>query len=139
MEAGGTACSAAASCSPAVTVGKRVSGTNDLKSRDYLILAVLRDGCYLTGTRRDLSEGRYHWGGFQLWLLDNGRGMIGKFVGKDSHNHINRGIWLWAHDVQGLYTLADWAASKGGYSFDLSEFKQGLNGALAASNTYQLP
>jgi hypothetical protein len=119
-------------------VGTHVSGTNDLKSRNYLILAVLRDRCYLTGTWRDLSEGRYHWGGFQLWLLDNGRGMAGKFVGKDSKNHINHGIWLWAHTEQGLYELADWAASKGGYSFDLARFKHGLDVALNGQNKNQI-
>lgn len=111
-------------------VGSRVSGTNNLRSPDYVILGVFRDDCYLTGTWRDLSEGRYHWGGFQLWFLDNGLGMAGKFVGKDSRNHINHGIWLWARSEKGLYSLADWAASEGGYSFELVEFKKGLDAAL---------
>jgi hypothetical protein len=112
-------------------VGNRVAGVNTSRSRDYQILAVLRDDSYLTGTWRDFSEGRYHWGGFQLWWLDNGRGLVGKFVGKDSRNHINHGIWLWARKKDDLYRLADWTCSKGGYAFDISDFKSGLDAALA--------
>ena len=111
-------------------IGSRVAGANVMKSRDYAIIAVLRDGSYLTGTWRDLSEGRYHWGGFQLWWLDSGRGMVGKFVGKDSRNHINHGMWLWARSEVGLHKLAEWAATKGGYTFDLETFQRGLDVAL---------
>ena len=111
-------------------IGNRIAGANESKSRDYVIVAILRDGSYLTGTWRDFSEGRYHWGGFQLWWLDSGKGMVGKFVGKDSRNHINHGMWLWARSEYGLYHLAEWAAAKGGYIFDITAFKCGLDAAL---------
>jgi hypothetical protein len=113
--------------------GSRVTGSNVRASRDYIILGVLRDGCYLTGTWRDLSEDRYHWGGFQLWWLDSGAGMVGKFVGKDSKNHINHGIWLWSRTEGGLYNLIDWAAGKGGYKFDSAKFRTELDYALAVN------
>lgn len=111
-------------------IGNRVAGANEQKSRDYVIIGVLRNDSYLTGTWRDFSERRYHWGGFQLWWLDSGSGMVGKFIGKDSRNHINHGMWLWARSENGLYELADWAATRGGYGFDVVMFKCGLDAAI---------
>lgn len=55
-----------------------------------------------------------------------------------SDNDVNHGIWPWAHSRQRLYELADWAA-KGAYSFDLAEFKSGLDAALAAGSPHQVP
>lgn len=113
-------------------VGSRVTGSNNRASRDYIILGVLRDGCYLTGTWRDLSADRYHWGGFQLWWLNDGAGMVGKFVGKDSKNHINHGIWLWSRAEYGLDNLVDWAADTGGYRINSEQLKSELHAALAS-------
>ena len=56
--------------------------------------------------------------------------MVGKFAGKDSHNHINHGIWLWARTEGGLYSIADWAATNGGYVSDASELKSRLDAAV---------
>jgi len=115
-------------------VGSRVTGVNVRESRDYIILGTLRDGSYFTGTWRDVSRDRYHWGGFQLWWLDSGQGMVGKFVGKDSRNHVNHGIWLWCRSEEGLYNLADWAASRGGYRVDAAYLKAGLDAARQSTH-----
>jgi len=57
--------------------------------------------------------------------------MVGKFVGKDSRNHINHGVWLWARRAERLHDLASWAADAGGYEFDTQAFTEGINEALA--------
>ena len=44
-------------------VGSRVAGVNAIKSRNYIIWAVLKDSSCLTGTWRNSIDGRYNWGG----------------------------------------------------------------------------
>lgn len=111
-------------------VGERVIGSDRAKGNEYVISATLQAGQFLTGTWHDSSNGRYQWGGFQLCWGDDGSGMVGKFVGKDSQNHINHGIWLWARNVEDLPRLADWAATSGGYQFESALFIRALNSAL---------
>jgi hypothetical protein len=112
-------------------IAKRVFGVTVASSRDYRISGIFQDGKYFTGTWRDSSRGRYHWGGFQLCWLDNGRGMVGKFIGKDSENHVNHGIWLWTRDEADLIKLLHWAGARGGYSFSKESMSKGLRSALA--------
>lgn len=103
-----------------------------------MILGTLQAEFYLTGTWRDLSEDGYHWGAFQLWWHPNARGMVGKFAGKGSDNHIDHGIWLWVRDSQKpddkqrLYDLVNWAADKekGGYLLDAAGVRQELRRLL---------
>jgi hypothetical protein len=118
-------------------IGKRVFGVTVASRRDYRISGIFQDGKYLTGTWRDSSKGRYHWGGFQLCWLDNGRGMVGKFVGKDSENHINHGIWLWTRDEANLPGLLAWASTRGGYSFDKDRMLKALRRALTKQHLHQ--
>jgi hypothetical protein len=97
-----------------------------------VIPGTLRDNSYFTGTWQDLSGDRYHWGAFQLWWHSKEeRGMVGKFVGKGSDNHIDHGIWLWARDERKLCDLADWAVSKG-YSLDTVSVRAELGSLLRA-------
>lgn len=73
-------------------------------------------------------------GGFQLYWSDDGHGMVGKFVGKDSQNHINHGIWIWARDMDALSDLAYWAATAGGYEFDSAKFIEVLNSVVGQAS-----
>jgi hypothetical protein len=116
-------------------VGDRVIGSDATKGRNYVVSATLRDGKFLTGTWHDFSNSRYQWGGFQLCWDDEGSGMVGKFVGKDSRNHINHGVWLWARRAESLRDLASWAADAGGYEFDTQAFTEGIKEALAAGSS----
>jgi len=95
-------------------IGSRVTGTSAYKNGDFVILAALRDGSTLTGEWRNFSDGSYHWGAFQILWLDNGLGMVGKFVGKDSAGHVNHGLWLWARNADRVRKVAEWAATQGG-------------------------
>lgn len=108
------------------TVGDRVIGANERRSREYFVRGVLRDQTFLTGTWQDLSDGRYHHGGFQLCWPNNGRGMVGKFVGADSENHVNHGVWFWARRPDDLPGLATWAHDSCGYGFDKDAVLAGL-------------
>ena len=135
----GTSVSAAAPNDAVVVVrlrhlGNRVAGMSVTKHRDYTIIGTLQDRSVLTGTWCDYLGGRYSWGALQLWWLSNGRGMVGKFVGKDAQNHINHGIWLWARTRDELYALADWAASNGGYILDSTDLKRRIDMALDRLN-----
>ena len=112
-------------------VGKRVTGAGVENSRDYFIIATIQDS-YLTGTWRNSINERYSWGAFQLWLLNDGRGMAGKFVGKDSGNHINHGIWLWARTEHELKEVANYAVNSG-YAPDIGELTARLDHRLNMS------
>jgi hypothetical protein len=102
-------------------LGRRVIGTGVESSRDYFAQATFRDP-YLTGTWRNYIDERYSWGAFQLFLLNDNRLMLGKFVGKNSQNFITDGIWLWAKSEHGLHDAARYAASRG-YLFDVAKLK----------------
>jgi hypothetical protein len=122
-------------------VGSRVAGANSERTRNYTISAVLQADYCLTGTWRNFIDGRYNWGAFQLCWLDNGQGLVGKFAGKDSSNHINHGLWLWARTQDGLYSIANWTATIGGYGStasrpgpDASALKARLDDAFAKSS-----
>lgn len=111
----------------------RVTG-RDAERSAAGITASLKDETFLTGTWYDHTGERYQWGSFQLWWSPNGQGMIGKFTGKDSRNHINHGIWLWARKEHDLLKLAD-IASERGYQFDdLEAFKEGIRTALSQTS-----
>ncbi|MFF7566643.1 hypothetical protein ACFZB4_42640 [Streptomyces pseudovenezuelae] len=101
----------------------------DTKHASSQIKATLIDKTFVTGTWKDDSGDRYQWGAFQLHWDSDGNGMIGKFTGKDSRNHINHGIWLWARDKNRLLDLAR-AAARQGYEFNLQEFEIGIQAAL---------
>ena len=117
-------------------VGNHVAGTGVGSSVNYSTLAILQDP-YLTGSWRNLTEGHYSWGAFQLSWHTNNKWMIGKFVGKDSYNHINHGIWLWVREREELPALADWA-KKSGYSRNISEVHECLNVAWVLSRLWEL-
>ena len=96
-------------------IRSRIVGRNARLSREYLIRGEVTAEKFLTGTWADRSNDRHHWGGFQLNWSDSGRYMIGKFVGKDSRNHINHGLWLWARTHADLSAAAKSLADSGGY------------------------
>ncbi|WP_405808095.1 hypothetical protein OG729_24380 [Streptomyces sp. NBC_00210] len=106
----------------------RVTGL-DVDQAASGIIATLKDATFLTGTWYDHSGERYQWGAFQLCWDDDGKGMIGKFTGKDSQNHINHGVWLWARQAEDLLRLAE-IAHQQGYQFDLALFQAGIRAAL---------
>jgi hypothetical protein len=112
-------------------IGNRIIGTDATKKRHYAISARLQDGKFLTGIWRDYSNGRYQWGGFQLCWRDSGSGMVGKFIGKDSQNHINHGLWFWSRPESDLAALVTWADKEGRYEFDVTAFKRGIKTALS--------
>ncbi|MCI3277020.1 hypothetical protein [Streptomyces cylindrosporus] len=112
----------------------RVTG-RDIERATSGIEASLKDATFLTGTWWDHTGERYQWGAFQLWWSPDGQGMIGKFIGKDSRNHINHGIWLWARDKYDLPKLAEKANNRG-YPFDdLDAFLEGIRTALDTQRT----
>ena len=92
-------------------VGRHFVGRNLKDSRQYFMRLRLEDACFLTGTWRDYSAGRYHFGGVQLWWHYNGKHLAGKFIGRDRNNDINYGIWVFARDKNELQGLVDdWRA-----------------------------
>lgn len=101
-------------------IGDRVIGSDELRGGEYVINATLQDGVFITGLWHDYAGGKYQLGGFQLFM-DNGK-MIGKFIGRDSRNHINHGIWLWARSGESLLSLVD-EALEAGYVFDAAAYK----------------
>jgi hypothetical protein len=112
-------------------VGGRVTGTSANKSlRDFIVIATFHDNSYLTGTWRNTKHKRHYWGGFQLHLLANGYGMVGRFVGKDSNNRVNHGIWLWARNNEGLHKVAEWAVQSGGYALSLAALKSSIDATV---------
>lgn len=109
--------------------GNRVTG-RDLTRKDNTITGILVDGTILTGTWRDTSSDRYQWGAFQMCWDGDGSGMIGKFVGKDSRNHVNHGIWIWARRAEDLKELAESAVSELGYRLNLDVARASIDSAL---------
>ncbi|GLP67357.1 MULTISPECIES: hypothetical protein [unclassified Streptomyces] len=103
----------------------------DLNNASSQVKATLIDTTFMTGTWKDNSGERYQWGAFQLHWDGEGNGLIGKFTGKDSRNHINHGIWLWARRDADLPNLAR-EAKRLGYKFDMEAFVAGIEAALAA-------
>jgi hypothetical protein len=114
-------------------VGSRVVGIDRHKRRRYVISATLRSGMFLTGTWHDTSNNRYQWGGFQICWDVEGTGMVGKFIGKDSRNHVNHGIWLWARNPNDLPALAEWSAKEGGYKFDYIKVRDSIRRTLSCA------
>lgn len=112
-------------------IGNRVVGVDSMKKQDFAVSASIRDRKFLTGTWHNYTQDRYHWGAFQLCWNDSGDGMVGKFVGKDSANHVNHGVWIWARHEANLESLAEWTYNKAGYEFDLDKFRQGVEAARA--------
>lgn len=55
--------------------------------------------------------------------------MAGKFVGKDSQNHINHGIWLWGRTEKDLHEMVA-RAVKLGYASDAVALTERLYAAL---------
>jgi len=119
-------------------VGDKVAGVGVEMSRNYSAMATFQHN-YLTGTWQNAIDGRYSWGAFQLHCHSNGDWMAGKFVGKDSNNHINHGIWLWAKGKgkdkgkEGLENAAEWAKGKG-YISNKKEFSVRLENAMRKAN-----
>lgn len=110
-------------------IGSRVAGTSARESRNYAISAALQGDFYLTGTWRNFTGGRYDWGAFQLYWPSGSTGMAGKFVGKDSQNHINHGIWLWGRTEKDLHEMVA-RAVKLGYASDAVALTERLYAAL---------
>lgn len=88
-------------------VGSSIVGRNAKHSREYFLRLKLEDGCILTGTWRDQSGGRKHYGGLQLRWDYSGRYMTGKFVGRDRHNQVNFGPWVFTRQEADLQDLID--------------------------------
>lgn len=108
-------------------IGNKVAGTS--LSRNYFISASVQDS-YLTGTWRNTLGGRYDWGAFQLWW-PSGQIMAGKFVGRDSRNYINHGIWLWARTEKELNNIKlVTLAADFGYVSDIDALRVRLGAAL---------
>lgn len=109
--------------------GSRVTGKDPIR-KGSTIAGTLVDNTILTGTWRDTSGDRYQWGSFQMCWSSGGSGMVGKFVGKDSRNHINHGIWIWARRAEDLKDLAESAVSQMGYELNLDVTRESIDSAL---------
>lgn len=88
-------------------IGAAVVGQNMRDSRSYFLRLRMESDCILTGTWRDVSGGRYHFGAVQLVWDYSGDHMLGKYVGRDRHNDVNWGPWAFARTEAGLQPVID--------------------------------
>jgi hypothetical protein len=107
-------------------IGSHVVGRSPTNKR-YGLRARLEEGI-LTGTWEHFLDGSDYWGSFQLLWGRTGNTMGGKFLGMDSANHINHGIWLWARKPEQLLPLAERMNERFGYDFDVDEVRRILEG-----------
>lgn len=88
-------------------VGSAVIGKNTRDSRAYFLRLRMEDNCVLTGTWRDQSDNRHHFGAVQLVWDYSGGYMMGKYVGRDRHHDVNWGPWIFARNESQLQSVVD--------------------------------
>jgi len=108
-------------------IGSGYIGSSALTNRIFVLNGTFEEGIF-TGIWRNYTD-RYDWGSFQLRWLPNG--MVGKFLGRNSKNYVNHGIWLWSQTPDGLPEVLNKALVKDGYPIDKPNIGKRLDEALA--------